>query len=179
MDASKTYLDPNRLLLIAQESGLLREDKASWVKLYTPTSGPNGPSMYVPIAKRAARVDLSRFEMAEGTEGIKRLGGESFGQVHQQIEFSGRTEEQVLATFKLVADHMLSLPKQEKKPRKFGAPRGKETGEGTVKRDEEAASSPEEQAQKRLAHLLNVKKVADEKGIPVSKKILAEIASLQ
>jgi hypothetical protein len=86
---------PNYLFLeIAKQEGVGIEEKKAWTKL----EASPGRNVYVPRTEMVSRVDISGFLM--GGPGYVDLGNKSFGNVHVKLQFSGRTQEQVLGAFR-------------------------------------------------------------------------------
>lgn len=159
-----TYIDGAKFEAIITELGLTLNPQAGFIKL----SGAKGRNVYVARTKRVGRVDLSGIDFTG--DGVRNLGGESFGAVTQQLRFD-LPEDQVLANFRSVLQHMLSLPAREvpkkESPAKPSAP--KATGwSANAKTTKEL--SPEE----RKARMDLIAKVAAEKGVKVSKKAMAQ-----
>ena len=153
MKKNITYIDAAKFSTIVTEMGLVATDQAGFTKVDL----GNGRQLYVARTKRVGRVDLSC--LTSTCEGVRDLGGESFGNVRQQLDFS-RTEEQVLATFRAVLEEGRTQPRYE-------AP--KRTQPGTVKAKAEApASSPEDAAERKAARKALLMKVAAEKGASIS-----------
>lgn len=140
-------------------------------KGFVKVTTPNGHRMYIANTKTVGRIDLSGFEMPEGTEGIVRLGGESFGLVRQQVEFVGRTEDEILATTAQVLDHMMTLPPAEKAKKATASSPPKEKAKG-FSADVPVAPPVDKAARRAL-----IEKVAKEKGAKVSKKTEDELAT--
>jgi hypothetical protein len=153
-----TYVDASKFELIVNELGLTAIPQAGYVKC----GSGNGRHLYVAKTKRVGRVDLSAFEVPSDL-GVTNLGGEKFGNVTQQLDFS-RPEEEILASFRKVCEHMISLPPVEKVSRAKPAGEAKPKAQGWSQAVIEM--SPEEK-QKR-ADL--IARVAAEKGVKVSKK---------
>ena len=105
MKKNVTYVDYAKLAAIVADRGLTELPQAGFVKV----SGPKGRQVYIAKTKRVGRIDVSGFEMPEGTAGVTNLGGESFGNVHQQLDFTKPAEE-ILATFRKTLVALAGLP---------------------------------------------------------------------
>jgi hypothetical protein len=156
-----TYIDGAKFEAIITARGLTPVPQAGFVKV----SGAKGRNLYVARTKRVGRVDLSGFEYTG--DGVRNLGGESFGAVTQQLRFD-LPEEQVLANFTAILDHMLTLPAREVE-KKAAEPKAK-APKAQGWSDKVAAPTPED----RAARLALIQKVAAEKGVKVSKKAMAQ-----
>lgn len=170
MDSTKNYVAQEALLSIVKELGLEAVPQAGYIKV----AAAKGRAIYIGKTKRVGRVDLSGFEM-EGPEAglVKRLGGESFGAVKQQLRFD-LPEEDILSAFKTVLSHMKTLPEAVKEKKSFlpRAPKGAAPKGGKIQ-------SPEEIKAGRIAHLEKVVAYASSIGAPVHKKVTEELASLR
>lgn len=104
-----TYVDVEKMLGVVRELGLSWKEQAGYAKV---ECAP-GRFVYVARSKRCGRVDLSGFEVPAAL-GVKNLGGEAFGGVKQRLDMSaGRTEEQIVASFRAVVEHARGLPARE------------------------------------------------------------------
>lgn len=163
MKKNITYVDAARFETIIVGKGLTLLPQAGFIKI----SGAKGRNLYVANTKRVGRVDLSGFTTA--LPGVRNLGGEAFGAVSQQLDFS-LPEAEVLANFEAILTEMLALPPREvvkaNKPGKVAAPKPA----GWSDAAKPLAALDPEAAAKRLALL---EKVAKEKGVKVSKKAIA------
>lgn len=117
MKKQTTYVDGSKIEEIIQALGLPMHPQSGFIKV----AGAKGRNVYVARTKAVGRVDLSGFEMPAGTPGIVDLGGEGFGAVKQQVDFT-LTEQEVLGTIARVLEYMASLPAREI-ARKPGAPK--------------------------------------------------------
>lgn len=78
-------------------------------KGFVKVMGNTGRNIYIATTKAVSRIDISGFSMESG-EGYLDLGeDDAFGAVHQQVEFRGRTEEQILQATEDAITHMLTL----------------------------------------------------------------------
>lgn len=118
MKKNTTYIARNVLEALILKSGLATEEKKGWTLVGK--FGTGGARIYVPHTKNVGRVDLSAFTVDCAEYGVKDLGGESFGNVHQQLDFS-LPAEQVLVNFEKLLAHIDTLAKPEKTPRKQSA----------------------------------------------------------
>lgn len=152
MKPNTTYVDACHFEAIIAQSGLDMTPQKGFVKV----SGALGRNVYVAATKRVGRVDISGF-LFEGP-GVRNLGdGEKFGNVHQQLDF-GRSEAEILETFRAVLEHMKSLAPAEKVKRSMAPKKGPE---------------PKGWSNKVTDRLDLIKKVAAQKGVKVSEKTLA------
>ena len=154
MKKNVTYIESAKFAAIVSELGLPSKPQAGFVKVDL----GNGRQVYVAITKRVGRVDLSCFSL-EGP-GFVQLGGESFGNVRCQVDFS-LPEAAILAAFRRCLE-------EGRKLEQWVAP--KRVQPGTPK-----AAKPAEDlamaAKAKLARLDLIKKVAREKGMPVSESV--------
>lgn len=151
MKKNVTYIDYAKFAAVVAEQGLTELPQAGFVKV----QGPKGRQVYIAKTKRVGRVDVSGFEMPEGTPSIVNLGGESFGNVRQQLDFSA-PEADVLAAFSLVLGHMKELPALDKISR---TPRAAKP---------EAAPAPEAPVDGRKAKIMARAQELISKGAPVA-----------
>jgi hypothetical protein len=93
----KQLIDACKFEELIRASGLPCDLKQGWVKV----KGKGPHRVYVPRSNRVGRVDVA-FPIPE-TEGVRALGGESFGAVTHQLDFT-RTEDEILSTFAGVLD---------------------------------------------------------------------------
>jgi hypothetical protein len=105
MKPNVTYIDGEKLMALVRESGSPTKEQSGNFRVESKTCP--GCRLYVPRGKRVCRVDLSGFTVSDPA--VRDLGGESFGNVKQQIDFS-LPEDGVLAGFKRVLDHLNSIP---------------------------------------------------------------------
>lgn len=161
-----TYVAPSKLLDIVAELGLpLREQRG-----FHKVSPSAGRAIYIANTKAVGRVDLSGFTF-EGA-GVRDLGGESFCSVKQQVDFS-RTEDEILATFRAVCEHLATLAPREKEKRAVTpkSPRPKKAS----KDETQAEPDTEDRKAAALAHLERVRKFAQMRGVPVSQETEARL----
>jgi hypothetical protein len=110
-------IDAKKLDQLVAKHSLRREVMASgWVK----ASAAEGRRFYYPDRGVVSRIDISGFEMPEGTDGIVELGERRIGNVRQQVQFEGRTEQQVLETVEWVIGFMKTLTPVLKRRRQRG-----------------------------------------------------------
>jgi hypothetical protein len=162
MKTNATYLPREKYEAIMTKLGISWTEQSGFLK----AEPVKGRRLYVAATKKVGRVDLSGFEFAHGT---KRPDQGPFGRVLQQLDVTG-TEEEVLARFEAIAAHLLTLQPEEKAPKapKAKAPKAvSATTEGEVPAP--AVDSPE--AIRSRMEL--IKRVAAEKGVPVSARTLA------
>lgn len=81
MKKNTTYIPFSTLFAAVEASGLTVVEKAGWLKV----CGASGRRLYVPKTKNVGRVDL--VGLSDG-DGRRALGGESFGSVTHQLDFS-------------------------------------------------------------------------------------------
>ena len=149
MKKNVTYISSLAILSLVEASGCTVAEKAGWYKVM----GAKGRRLYVPKTKSVGRIDL--VGIPDG-EGIRALGGDSFGSVTHQVDFS-RTEPEILSTVAHCLEQLAQLPELEvtRKPR-------------AAKAEPEPASLPS------LAdRLALIARVAKEKGVPMSASLLA------
>lgn len=106
MKKNVTYVDACHFEKIIKESGCEVRVQAGFVQV----KAPNGNRLYVGKTKRVGRVDISGWMSTD--PGVLDLGDDSFGAVHQQLDFS-RTESEILESFRSILEEMkdaTSLP---------------------------------------------------------------------
>jgi hypothetical protein len=159
MKKNITYVDAAHFEKVLVARGLALLPQAGFIKV----SGAKGRNLYIAKTKRVGRIDLSGFEVPVEM-GVTNLGGEAFGAVKQQMDFT-LAEADILANFEKVLNHMLALPERviEKKtttPKPASLPKAQGWSVAPV------ASLDGDAAAKRKALIA---KVAAEKGVSVSK----------
>lgn len=139
----KTMIDASKFEAIILASGLPMTPQKGFVKV----SGAKGRNVYVAATKTVGRVDLSGFTV-EGEMFVEPHCG-VFGNVHQQLDFEGRPEAEILMDFAWLLEHMKSLPAAEqtrKAPAKRQAKEGDAKGWTTIpakpRRSEQPAQAP-------------------------------------
>jgi hypothetical protein len=164
-ETKKTMVDGAKFESLVRELELPMLNQAGFVKVCH-----NGNCVYIANTKAVGRIDISGFEMSEDTAGIVRLGGEAFGRVKQQVEFVGRTEDEILATTRAILEHLKTLPPVEKAKRGASSTTPKEKAKGF------SADVPKAPPVDKAARRALIEKVAKEKGAKVSKKTEEELA---
>ena len=160
MKKNVTYIAAAQFETLIAESGLTTSEKSGWIRV----DGQNGHRLYVPKTKKVGRIDCVGLDI----EGLTALGGESFGAVTHQVDFN-RPEEFILAVFSLALDALKSLPAVEKAPKAKAEPKARRAA-GT----EPAAAAPTASRSDRMAL---IKRVAAERGVPVSADVESELAT--
>jgi hypothetical protein len=115
MKKQTTYIDAIHFETLLKDLKFKPLAQAGFVKV----AGKKGRNVYIAKTKRVGRIDLSGFEVK--MVGIEDLGGEAFGAVKQQVDFS-RTQDEILATTKAVLEHMVT-PEARVIERKSPAPK--------------------------------------------------------
>lgn len=151
MKKNITYIAFDAVMSLVAASGCPTTEKAAWVRV----NGAKGRRLYVPKCKNVGRIDLANLNIEH--EGVRDLGGESFGSVTQQLDF-GRPEADVLSALAHCLEMLAELPALEPKPRKRPATQPAPA----------VASSPEDIRTARLARIALIARVAAEKGVAVS-----------
>lgn len=154
-----TYVDAAKFEALIVASGLPYSPQKGFVKV----SGAKGRNIYVAATKRVGRVDLSGFVMEGETVQAPHCG--EFGNVKQQLRFD-LPEDEVLANFAALLEHLKSLPEvpaAERKPK---------AGPKTAAAQGWSAPVAPKKDRKAL-----IEKVAKEKGAKVSEKTEAEFAT--
>lgn len=163
MKKNVTYIDAQKFQIVLEKHGCKMVPQAGFIKV----SGAEGRNLYVSKQKRVGRVDFSGWTI-EG-EGYLNLGGEKFGNVEQQLDFS-LPEAEVLANFEKALLHMLSLPPAEKKKRQAPMTSKKEAAKGWT----EHVPAPKTEDDK-AARLARIKAYSEKTGKPISDKTLAAL----
>ena len=140
-----TYVANEKFIAIASKMGASFEDKKGWTKIFFCAAH----RVYVPKTKNVGRVDISGFELKDLGTAVVDLGGESFGNVHQQLN-TALTEIEVLANFETVLSRMKALPQSNEVPRKQGAVKAEKKSNAKPAEPEEPKSPAE---QRKLAIL--------------------------
>lgn len=160
----QTYIDAAKIEQIIIASGLPTTVQAAFVKI----SGASGRNVYCPKQKRVGRIDLSGFEV-DASLGVVDLGGESFGAVKQQMDFS-LPEDVILANFTKILEHMKTLPAREVEKKKApGTPKAKSEIRTLLTADMDPEARAKAVEALRIRRVL-LEKVAAEKGVPISDK---------
>jgi hypothetical protein len=150
MKTNTTYVDACHFEQIIEASGLAYEPQKGFIKV----KGATGRQVYVASTKRVGRVDISGFLM-EGP-GIRDLGGESFGAVKQQLDFS-LTQDEILGHFARTLEVLKALPPAEKVKRSMAPKKGPQP-----------KGWSEKTQQTRADRMALIRKVAAEKGVQVT-----------
>lgn len=109
MKTNTTYISAALIAQIVEQSNLPTVDKKGW--LLVGNFDTNGPRVYIPKTKKVGRIDLSGFEL--DSDAVNKLGGASFGAVHQQLRFD-LPEAVVLSNLQQVLEELKALPKFQK-----------------------------------------------------------------
>lgn len=163
-----TYVDAAHFEGILRKHGYTPEahnlvSQAGFVKAL----GPTGYQIYIARTKRVGRVDLSfGKDVAMDGPGFRRLGGESFGNVHQQLDF-GLEEAEILKHFEAAVVRMKGLPPVERKARAAKA--------AGPKAPDAKGWSPGIPVQTKADRKLLIEQEAKRRGLTVSPKTTAEI----
>lgn len=201
------YVDAAEFEKRIVERGLTPLMQAGFVKVEV----VKGRTLYIAKTKKVGRVDLSGFEVDSKEYMVNDLGGEAFGAVKQQLNFSKLEGEddatasaRVLVNFEKLLDHMAALTERVREKKgpagetKGAKPKGW-TGAGGTKTEVEAKEAkgggkkPDNKPPRpegtnknkpmseltdlkaKAERLANIKRVAEEKGLPVSPKTLAQL----
>ena len=150
MKKNINYVDAALIDGVLTELGLIPQVQKGFRKY---ALGPKGRTLYVANTARVGRIDISGFETPKDWVGIKRLGGEAFGNVKEQVDFTCPPET-ILNTLRAVVEHGASLPDrvEEKK--------------GTAKASTTGVKPKGWMTQEERMEL--IMKVAVEKGVLVS-----------
>lgn len=159
MKKNVTYIDQVKFEEIVRGCGLPWQEQKGFVKI----QASPGRCLYVARTKRVGRVDLAGFRFQDA--GVRDLGGESFGAVEQQLDFS-RTEAEILATFEAATRHAMTLPARVREPRAQLEPKApKVPAVETVVDQSTRRKSERRAAAERLARM---RQVSSEMGAPIS-----------
>jgi len=112
-----TYIARDTIMSLATQAGLMLEEKKGWT--LAGSYGTGGARLYIPHTKNVGRIDVSACTVPLEM-GVRDLGGESFGNVHQQVDFS-LPGEQILENLEKIFAFVKALPKPEKVARKAPA----------------------------------------------------------
>lgn len=112
MAESKTRVPAERLFKVLEEEGARWQALSGWNKVDI-----GGHRIYIPMGKSVSRVDISAFTVPHELASVVDLGGRSFGNVRQQLDFS-KPEEEVLRSLREVVRHARTLPPISQEPRK-------------------------------------------------------------
>lgn len=161
-----TYVDAALIEGLLIEMGLKYDRQKGFVKVEL---GPKGRRVYIGNTASVGRVDISGFECPADWIGIKRLGGESFGNVKEQLDFEtteGVTPEVLVARLRCVMEYGASLGDREEKRG------GKESSASPAPKPKGWMTEAEKAAQLAL-----LKHVAEQHGTTVSPKAEQELAA--
>jgi hypothetical protein len=166
---NRTYVDAIKFQgLIESAMGEHEHLNVTVQSSFVKVAGNKGRAIYVAKTSAVARVDLAGFEVDlddEAWAGVKSHSQGQFGAVSQELEFDGRSEEEILATFEAVLSHMASLQDRTVTRRKTvaGGQQAQgwgETFQGSGKKDREEL----------------IRRTAEEMGAEVSAETEAELA---
>lgn len=114
----KLTVDQEKFMEIVRENKLAVAENEGWLKC----SAEKGRQVYISRTQHVRKVEISGFEVPS-CPGVTDLKGESYGAVHQRLNFDVEGgEEVVLRTFRSIVEHMVTLPAAEKKRKRFGSP---------------------------------------------------------
>ena len=148
-------------LAVLQRLGVAHQAQSGFIRV----EGPKGNRLYVASTKTVRRVDISGFEAPITIAQTPHMG--VFGNVKQQMILTGEAEKD-LARFEELVGIMLNQSPKTPAPR-VAKPKVEKVVAPSVDPAEEAAKA---QAAKE-AKLALIRKVAAEKGVSVSQKVLA------
>ncbi len=157
MKKNITYIDAVKFENIIREKEMPITAQAGFIKV----SGAKGRNIYVANTKLVGRVDLSGFKV--DMVGVFGLEGAKFGNVEQQMDFT-RSEEQILATFSDLVDHLKTLEPVVKESKAKAEAAKKEAAVGWSV----APPSKEEREAARAARKALIEATAKSKGVEVS-----------
>lgn len=168
-----TYVAQEKFLAVLVDMGVRYETLNTWHKV----EPVKNRRVYIPLTKRVGRVDLSGFEIALSEGLTKKPHCGEFGRVKQQLDMGG-SEDDVLARFRLVVEHMLTLAPDEAKP----APKAKKQLELPLVAPSSPSPTPDSSAADKLAkeqadkeaRRLRIEAYSLKTGIPVSPKAFAQ-----
>jgi len=151
MKKNVTYISSATVLAVLEASGLPIVEKAGWLKV----CGASGRRLYVPKTKSVGRIDL--VGLSDGP-GRRALGGESFGSVTHQLDFSA-PEADILSALDAALLDLATLEAAAPKVR---------TQRVKAPKVPVAAPTRAERKEANIARLSLLKRVAQEKGMAVS-----------
>lgn len=160
MKKNVNYIPREQIMAVVSKSGLPTEEKKGWTLVGNYSTG--GARIYIPHTKSVGRIDLSAFTLDPATFGTRDLGGESFGNVKQQVDFS-LPPAQVLVNIEAILLALRELPKPEKAPRK--AP------EKSASTPAPASTEPDPVAQRRALILKKAQELMALRGMGVGDAI--------
>lgn len=172
--AAKNPVPRSELERIAREEGCALEQMASCIKV---SKGKSPNRLYITNPTQCARVDISNFDHPD--EGIvRRLGGESFGKVHQMLRFD-RPVPDILAAFRTLCRGLDTWPSHPKRERQspVGLPGSRPRRGGPLAIEVVPAETPAQHAERLVARWRTIKRYSDQTGIPISKRTVAELSA--
>lgn len=168
----KASIPLEKLEQVARDTGCTVKPMASYTLI---TRGSSKNCLFVAKTKNVSRIDVGGFDIPGGKI-ARDLGGESHGSVHQQF-LTDMPDAQFLANFIAVCKALDTYQPHEKAPRArpVGLPGStrKAVDNVVVVSSEE---TPQQTIDRLVAKIALIRKVANEHGVPVSKKTEREIA---
>lgn len=168
----KASISLERLQRVAQEAGCTVKQMASYTLI---TKGSSKNCLFVANTKNVSRIDVGNFDIP-GDRIARDLGGESHGSVHQQFK-TDMPDGVFLGNFREVCQSLDTYQPREKAPRArpVGLPGTKHREPGSVV-VVSSTETPQQAMERLVAKLALIRRVSQEKGIPVSKRTEREIA---
>ena len=160
MKTNILYVESSKFLAVLSDLSVPFTVQSGFIRV----EGAKGRRLYVAATKRVGRVDISGFEVDFGAK-TPHCG--IFGNVKQQMDLSSELgEEGILANFKALVQHMLTLPAVIKEV-KVKAPKAPRVSK-------KADSKPTPESPEAIKSRMDlIKRIAAEKGLSVSSKTLA------
>jgi hypothetical protein len=165
------YVERARIEALVATCGLRCEEKAGWTKV----CGAGERRVYVPKSARVGRLDVAGMGDLELPEGVVALGGASFGAVTHQVDFT-LPEASILACVDALLLLLATSPAGEKRQRPRPGVAARAAREPRAARAPQAAPVGGLSSQAKAERMALIRRVAAEKGVPVSASIMTEVA---
>jgi hypothetical protein len=104
---TQTFLDPDKFAVRAAGHGLIVQTQSAWIKIFRAGDGSKGPRLYVANGKTCRQINIASCEVP--FHFASPAGAKAQGSVKQLMKLEG-TEEEVLARFDSVIEHLLAQP---------------------------------------------------------------------
>lgn len=176
MKKDRVYIDAAKFESKIRESGLPCEVKKGWMRVMAPAH--RGYRLYVPLTRRVGRIDVACPVTEELAPLVHDLGGEAFGAVTHQLDFSPReqgvdSEAAILSAFDSFLVHLGSVeapPPAEKKARarKEAGPKPTGWSQEIIEKSKPVSQLSGDEKAKRLALIAAE---AARQGVQVSSKV--------
>jgi hypothetical protein len=168
----KASIPLERLEQVAREAGCTVKQMASYTLI---TKGSSKNCLFVAKTKNVSRIDVGGFDIP-GEKIARALGGDSHGSVHMQFK-TDMPDAVFLGNFREVCTKLDAYTPHERAPRQrpHGFPGTKHKPVDSVV-VVSSSETPQQTIERLQAKIALIRRVSQEKRIPVSKKTEREIA---